>query len=75
MPLLFPNKAPEILSAPILTAAESDQPLNMELNHQQASFVRTALARSLKPSMDSVRSPLVLTGPAGTGKTKTLLFA
>ena len=74
VPLLFPHKAPG-LSLQHLSALEADATLNEELNHQQTSFVRTALARTLEPSMDTVRGPLVLTGPAGTGKTKTMLAA
>ena len=70
VPLLFPNKAPS-LSAHVIAASEADATLNMELNHEQASFVRTALARSLEPSMDAIRGPLILTGPAGKSATSS----
>ena len=45
------------------------------LNEQQLSFCRMVLLRTAHPSMDKVRPPMVLTGPAGTGKTKALLVS
>lgn len=43
------------------------------LNDEQSKFVRLVLERSANPSSETVRPPTVLTGPAGTGKTRTLL--
>ena len=45
------------------------------LNDLQASFVRMVRARTLDPSFEAARPPCILTGPAGTGKTKTLIYA
>jgi hypothetical protein len=63
MPLLFPTEAPDFMSV------QKEFP---ELNSKQASFARVILGRTQQPSMDLVRSPMILTGPAGTGKTRTL---
>ncbi|KAL7564050.1 hypothetical protein ACA910_006955 [Epithemia clementina (nom. ined.)] len=71
--LLFPTKAP------ILPAVRDDDVLlpntrdQTELNAQQFSFVRLMLQRTLYPSTEHIRGPLILTGPAGTGKTRTML--
>jgi hypothetical protein len=46
-----------------------------DLNHKQRSFVRMIQTRTQQPSYGTIRGPLILTGPAGTGKTKTLLCA
>lgn len=69
--LLFPNEAPAV-------DAVDDSKLNVahlshQLNTKQELFVRLVKSRTLRPSMDVVRSPMVLTGPAGTGKTQALL--
>ena len=45
------------------------------LNELQSSFVRMVRARTLDPSFLVTRPPVILTGPAGTGKTKTLIYA
>ena len=45
------------------------------MNHKQQSFIRILQTRTQQPSYGSIRGPLILTGPAGTGKTKTLLCA
>ena len=45
------------------------------LNEAQASFVRMIRARTLDPTFESTRPACILTGPAGTGKTKTLIAA
>eukprot|EP00574_Skeletonema_japonicum_P011504 CAMPEP_0201717586 /NCGR_PEP_ID=MMETSP0593-20130828/3283_1 /ASSEMBLY_ACC=CAM_ASM_000672 /TAXON_ID=267983 /ORGANISM="Skeletonema japonicum, Strain CCMP2506" /LENGTH=1033 /DNA_ID=CAMNT_0048207681 /DNA_START=56 /DNA_END=3157 /DNA_ORIENTATION=- len=45
------------------------------LNEQQASFLRMIRARTLDPAFQSIRPACILTGPAGTGKTKTLIAA
>ena len=46
-----------------------------QLNELQSSFVRMVRARTLDPSFGSTRPPMILTGPAGTGKTRTLICA
>lgn len=69
--LIFPNEAPSMppLSDSIRLSFTSD------LNTQQLSFVRTLVQRTQEPEITNLRAPLILTGPAGTGKTKTLLVA
>ena len=49
--------------------------MKKDLNHKQMSFVRMVQTRTQQPSYGSIRGPLILTGPAGTGKTKTALCA
>lgn len=69
--LLFPTAAPAL--APLDERMEL--PYAVGLNTEQLSFVRTAVQRTLQPEWETARAPVVLTGPAGTGKTKTLLCA
>ena len=45
------------------------------LNEKQHDFVSMCLSRTIHPSMDRVREPMLLTGPAGVGKTRTLYAA
>lgn len=83
--LLFPNRAPTIMmrsSSSSSSSSEEDMLLSsalqlekQQLNDSQISFVYMVMKRTLHPSMDIIRPPMVLTGPAGTGKTKTLLAA
>lgn len=47
--------------------------LKEPLNEKQSDFVRMARARMLDAS-NVVRPPIILTGPAGVGKTKTLIY-
>ena len=59
---LFPEESPVVPPLPehyVLPAA---------LNHKQSDFCRMVLARTHWPSTDAVRSPMILTGPAGTGE-------
>lgn len=49
--------------------------IDKPLNELQSSFVRMVRARTLDPCFEMTRPPMVLTGPAGTGKTKTLIYA
>ena len=44
-----------------------------DLNKEQCMFVDMLTLRTRHPSTDAIRPPLLLTGPAGTGKTKTML--
>lgn len=59
MPLLFPE------TAPILP--QTSFPLPATLNVQQADFCRSVLRRTKTVEYDTLRGPLILTGPAGTG--------
>jgi len=45
------------------------------LNEKQHDFVSMCLSRTIHPSMERVREPMLLTGPAGVGKTRTLFAA
>lgn len=65
MDMLFPNDAPVLHAA---TNFKYD-----DLNEKQATFVNMVRLRTAYPSVDSIRPPMLLTGPAGTGKTKTML--
>lgn len=59
--LLFPNTAP--ILPPLKEKANYDK-----LNDRQCKFVDMVLLRTRHPSTESVRPPMLLTGPAGTGK-------
>jgi AAA domain len=56
------------------TATATDKPAAM-LNPQQRDFCRLVERRAMHPSYESIREPLVCSGPAGTGKTQTMLHA
>lgn len=45
------------------------------LNQAQTSFLQMIRARTLDPTFESIRPACILTGPAGTGKSKTLIAA
>jgi len=45
------------------------------LNEKQHAFVSICLSRTIHPSLNRVREPMLLTGPAGVGKTRTLYAA
>ena len=45
------------------------------LNQAQASFLQMIRARTIDPTLHTTRPACILTGPAGTGKTKTLIAA
>jgi hypothetical protein len=66
--LLFPSKIPDV--PPYETPSNEER-----LNAKQSQFVNMVLARTSHPSTDQVRPPMILTGPAGTGKTKALLVS
>jgi len=74
--LLFPTRAPIL---PPLEDSDlffsDDANTNDQLNGQQENFVRLMMQRTIHPTTDNIRGPLVLTGPAGTGKTRTMLSA
>jgi len=78
--LLFPSKAPKLPSVPAFEESNVDADTTEEreyeqLNTNQARFVQMITTRTAYPTKERVRPPMVLTGPAGTGKTKTLLAA
>lgn len=78
--LLFPSKPPNLPSPPVLDENETDNDSFGEfeyeqLNKNQTRFVEMVLTRTASPSTEGVRPPMILTGPAGTGKTKTILAA
>lgn len=87
--ILFPVEAPIVkpLTAEqrqvhrgVPTAAHYSSQMDVNdigkpLNELQQSFVRMVRARTLDPSYTTTRPPMILTGPAGTGKTKTLIYA
>ena len=76
--LLFPSKPPKLPPPPAIEESNTDADTTEEreyekLNTNQARFVQMVTARTANPTNERVRPPMVLTGPAGTGKTKTLL--
>ncbi len=76
--LLFPSQNPKITISPAVTALldrTQDPELLGTLNEQQLRFVRMVVTRSADPTNGTLRPPMILTGPAGTGKTQTLLTA
>lgn len=69
--VLYPVVAPKAKPLPVDQRTVAPEPLN-EL---QASFVRMVRARTLDHEFEKVRPPMILTGPAGTCKTKALMAA
>ena len=45
------------------------------LNEKQHAFVSMCISRAIHPSFNCIREPMLLTGPAGVGKTRTLYAA
>lgn len=69
--VLFPDKAPSLPTGPsardiLLQAGTVISSLD-RLNDQQMSFVNMVINRSLRPSYEDIRGPMICTGPAGTG--------
>lgn len=62
--LIFPTEAPNVPDKWMPTRT----PELIKLNTDQLSFVIKVISRTMHPSQDYIRSPLILTGPAGTGK-------
>jgi hypothetical protein len=75
--LFFPLSAPVVkpLTRAQMRTMDNSDGIDRQLNELQSSFVRLVRARTLDPSFGSIRPPMILTGPAGTGKTKTLICA
>jgi hypothetical protein len=80
MRMLFPDQAPRLLSLGGTNSDDDDDDnsnksggVSADLNDKQSAFCQMVLARTHSPSTDQVRGPMVLTGPAGTGKTKAML--
>jgi hypothetical protein len=77
--MLFPDQAPRLLSLGVNNSDDDDKSnksagaTTADLNDKQSAFCEMVLARTRSPSTDQVRGPMVLTGPAGTGKTKAML--
>jgi hypothetical protein len=67
--LFFPTEAPAL--RPLNN--DVSLPCSVGLNTEQLFFLRSMIQRTLQPEYQVFRPPVVLTGPAGTGKTKTLL--
>jgi len=67
--LLFPDESPKMPESNESATLNDD----WNLNEKQKSYVKMVCARTVEPSRDIVRSPMILSGPAGTGKTRTLL--
>jgi len=68
--LLFPTEAPRL---PDYTPVQDEH--DDDLNEKQSFFVNMVMTRTKHPSREKVRSPMILTGPAGTGKTRALLVS
>ena len=74
MELLFPVAAPNVPITSHEAAANDIVARSYKLNDRQADFVSMVLGRTKHPSSE-IRGPMVCTGPAGTGKTLTMLSA
>ena len=75
MEMLFPENAPVVPVCPpaiaLLQETNTNHALEADLsrlNQDQLSFINMVTARTLHPAQDQVRPPMILTGPAGTGK-------
>ncbi|GKY94506.1 hypothetical protein MPSEU_000416500 [Mayamaea pseudoterrestris] len=72
-PIIYPSVAP--------VSPNDDVPLDHgvvyseDLNLQQRDFLKLVLRRTRHIEFGTMRSPIILTGPAGTGKTNTQLAA
>ncbi|KAL7516520.1 LOW QUALITY PROTEIN: hypothetical protein ACHAWX_001531, partial [Stephanocyclus meneghinianus] len=76
--VLFPLEAPKVKSLKgqqSIRLKHDASDTDTQLNELQSSFVRMVRARTLDSEYTHVRPPMILTGPAGTGKTKTLMAA
>ena len=77
--ILFPTESPKIPHDATAYHHQQQQQNNTtaaddpDLNEKQRKFVNMVLTRTRNPSRGQVRPPMILTGPAGTGKTRTLL--
>lgn len=69
--LLYPTETPKLPG----NFRPSRDFIDPSLNEKQMKFVNMVLTRTRHPSRQKVRPPMILTGPAGTGKTRTLLNA
>lgn len=71
--LLFPARVPVLPHTK--TTLSNAKKTTMILNKQQKRFVDLVRERALHPTFETIRPPIVLTGPAGTGKSHALLAA
>ena len=69
--LLYPMEVPVL---PHYDDKKIQTPGYAQLNDKQKDFVKMACARTVHPS-EQIRPPMVLSGPAGTGKTKALIIS
>ena len=67
MELLFPVAAPVVAIPAGKIALNDISAHSNDLNDNQADFVAMVVGRTQHPSMDQIRAPMILTGPAGTG--------
>jgi len=72
--LLFPSQSPNLPPPPAVDENIGDESEYEQLNANQARFVQMVTTRTTYPTK-RLRPPMILTGPAGTGKTKALLAA
>jgi hypothetical protein len=66
--VLFPVKAPEVKPLSIQQAQrmkQDDSDMEKPLNELQSSFVKMVGARTRDPEFNTIRPPMILTGPAG----------
>jgi len=74
--ILFPTEVPTLPPIQSLLSINGiSNTVDDNLNEKQSLFVSMVLNRTEHPSNDIVRPPMILTGPAGTGKTRALLVA
>lgn len=67
--VLFPVKAPEVkplTPQQVHRMKQDDSEVNKPLNELQSSFVKMVGARTRDPEFNTVRPPMILTGPAGS---------
>jgi hypothetical protein len=63
MNLMYPKEAPDV---PLHTLSNLVT-FETTLNERQTEFVNMVVSRTTRPSTKSIRGPMILTGPAGTG--------
>jgi hypothetical protein len=73
--LLFPSESPKL--PPLIAINENDHDLHLkseydQLNPNQRKFVEMVTTRTAHPINESIRPPLVCTGPAGTFSSDSL---
>lgn len=69
MNIIYPKEAPNIS----LHSVKNLLTFEPNLNERQTEFVNMVVSRTTSPSTQSIRGPMVLTGPAGTGTFQSLI--